>query len=73
MFDATAKFPYNSLAKATRLDYGDYDECMEIDHKYDKGRILGKYCFAGLLIPDPTDLNNANVSFHDFQKYVFFA
>lgn len=70
MFDATAKFPYNSLVKASRFDYGDYDECMEIDHKYDKGRILGKYCLQGLLIPDPTNTYNFDVSFLYFDLFV---
>lgn len=36
---------------------GNYDECLAIDHQYDKGRILGKYCYSGLLIPD-IDPNN---------------
>ncbi|KAJ8948696.1 hypothetical protein NQ314_008360 [Rhamnusium bicolor] len=61
VLDATSKFPYTGLHYASRLDYGNFDQCLSVDHKYEGGRILGKHCNAGLLIPDLggniTDIN----------------
>ncbi|KAJ8953090.1 hypothetical protein NQ318_013432 [Aromia moschata] len=50
--DASAKFPYDGLAYATRWSYGNFDQCLAIDHEDDEGRILGKHCAVGLTIPD---------------------
>lgn len=62
MIDASSKFPYTALVKSTPRDYGDYDECVEIDHKYADGRILGQHCLFGLAIADPLKLPIAPVS-----------
>ncbi|CAG9820126.1 unnamed protein product [Phaedon cochleariae] len=55
LFDASSKFPYPGLAVSTRLDWGNFDQCMAIDHNFEGGRILGKYCLSGLIIPDFTN------------------
>nr|XP_023019749.1 nose resistant to fluoxetine protein 6-like [Leptinotarsa decemlineata] len=68
MFDASSKFIYPGMATSVRGDYGNFDECVKIDHKYSRGRILGKYCYPGLVIPDLTDLNNT-----DLNKFFKFA
>ncbi|KAJ8948703.1 hypothetical protein NQ314_008367, partial [Rhamnusium bicolor] len=52
MLDATSKFPYSGLGYASRTDYGNFDQCLSINHKYAGGKILGKHCIGGLLIPD---------------------
>ncbi|VEN61628.1 unnamed protein product [Callosobruchus maculatus] len=51
MLDAASKIP-SGVMEASRLDLGNFDECEDIDYHYNKGRILGKYCAAGLVIPD---------------------
>ncbi|XP_072376475.1 nose resistant to fluoxetine protein 6-like [Diabrotica undecimpunctata] len=60
-FDATSKFPWSGLAVGSYADFGNYPQCMQINHIYSGGRIQGKYCVFGLAIPSLTaDLNNIN-------------
>lgn len=51
------------MDSTAREDLGNYDECLAIEHYYDKGRILGKYCYMGVWIPDIVDLANLQVRF----------
>ncbi|XP_057668043.1 nose resistant to fluoxetine protein 6-like isoform X1 [Diorhabda carinulata] len=63
-FDATSKFPWTGLSVSSNFDWGNYDECLNINHGYSGGHIKGKYCLLSLLIPmnltkfDPSDSNN---------------
>ena len=52
VLDATSKFPYAGLGYSSRTDFGNFDQCLTVDHKYTGGRILGKYCAGGMIIPD---------------------
>ncbi|CAH1100583.1 unnamed protein product [Psylliodes chrysocephalus] len=58
MYDASAKIPYSGMMDSGRMKLGNYDECIEIDHSINSIRILGKYCLAGLVIPDITNITN---------------
>ncbi|XP_018573259.1 nose resistant to fluoxetine protein 6 [Anoplophora glabripennis] len=55
ILDASSKFPYPGLGFASKLNYGNFDQCLTVDHTYEGGRILGKYCTVGLVIPDVND------------------
>lgn len=48
--DASSK--YSGVLYGKRFDYGNYDQCLEIDRLYEHGRLMGKYCPLSLLIPD---------------------
>ncbi|KAJ8922562.1 hypothetical protein NQ315_007592 [Exocentrus adspersus] len=52
IFDASSKFPYSGLGYGSKTDYGNFDQCLSVDHKYEGGRILGEYCAMGLVIVD---------------------
>ncbi|XP_074037748.1 nose resistant to fluoxetine protein 6 isoform X2 [Leptinotarsa decemlineata] len=58
MVDASAKFPYSGMLYSGRVELGNFDECMSIEHTYEGGRILGKYCLSGLFMPDFDNLYN---------------
>lgn len=62
MIDSSSKFPYTGLIESTNRDYGDYDECVKIDYKYDGGRVLGKHCLFSLGIVDPGNIPDAPVN-----------
>lgn len=66
MYDASAKIPYSGMMDSGRMKLGNYDECIEIDHSINSIRILGKYCLAGLVIPDITNITNIDVSIYNF-------
>ncbi|KAJ8948700.1 hypothetical protein NQ314_008364 [Rhamnusium bicolor] len=68
MLDATSKFPYSGLGYASRMDYGNFDQCLSINHNYAGGKILGKHCTAGLVIPDIF----GNLSDFDVSRYIIF-
>ncbi|XP_050303655.1 nose resistant to fluoxetine protein 6-like [Anthonomus grandis grandis] len=60
MTDAWSKFPYSGLLKASRSDFGDYDQCFAIKrHTTDAGKILGKQCTYGFIIPDISQPNSS--------------
>lgn len=64
MLDASSKFPYTGLAKSSARDYGQYDQCVAIDHNYNGGRILGKHCTFGFIIADVLHYPVTTVSFY---------
>ncbi|CAG9826626.1 unnamed protein product [Diabrotica balteata] len=66
-FDATSKFPWSGLAVGSYADFGNYPQCMQINHIYSGGRIKGKYCLFGLVIPSLT-ANFNNINLDDFFK-----
>lgn len=51
MLDASSKFPYTGMLIKSSIDYGSYDECVELDLNGNSTRVLGKYCFSSLIIP----------------------
>ncbi|KAG5896564.1 hypothetical protein JTB14_010393 [Gonioctena quinquepunctata] len=62
MIDASAKIPYpGMLYYSGRIELGNFDECLSIEYPYDGGRILGKYCLAGLFIPDPENVTRIDL------------
>ncbi|CAG9854122.1 unnamed protein product [Phyllotreta striolata] len=58
MSDASAKFPYAGMLDSGRMELGNFDECVNIDQNIKGINILGKYCLAGLVIPDVNDTSN---------------
>ncbi|XP_030746171.1 nose resistant to fluoxetine protein 6-like [Sitophilus oryzae] len=60
MVDAASKFPYAGMLVETKLDLGNFDECIELDMTEKGLKIIGKYCAAAVLIPT-TPLNASNV------------
>ncbi|KAJ8922576.1 hypothetical protein NQ315_007606 [Exocentrus adspersus] len=61
ILDASSKFPYAGLGYGSKLDYGNFDQCLSIDYKYEGDRILGEYCIVGLAIPNIFgNLSNSN-------------
>lgn len=60
VLDASSKFPYTGMLVKSPLDYGSYDECVELDLNGNITRVLGKYCFSSLIIPT-TSLLDPNV------------
>ncbi|KAF7275373.1 hypothetical protein GWI33_011817 [Rhynchophorus ferrugineus] len=50
MADAWTK-PFPGMQVATLMDMGHYDECISVDYRNSDGRVLGKYCFPGLIVP----------------------
>ncbi|CAG9831214.1 unnamed protein product [Diabrotica balteata] len=61
MLDASAKFPYASITDLGRTELGDFDRCLAIDSTIDEIKILGKYCYAGLVLPDFADISNISI------------
>ncbi|XP_056648669.1 nose resistant to fluoxetine protein 6-like [Diorhabda sublineata] len=61
MFDASAKFPYSGIQDTGRVELGNFEQCLAIDYKNDEVKILGKYCYAGLVIPDVTNITNTDL------------
>lgn len=69
VLDASSKFPYTGLMFVSKFDYGNFDQCLTVDHHYEGGRILGKHCTVGLVIPDPSDdMTDPSVSISVTQK-----
>lgn len=57
---------------STRADYGNYDQCLSLDHTYSGGRILGEFCAVGLIIPPIFgNLSDINVSICNNICYIF--
>nr|CAI5833622.1 unnamed protein product [Callosobruchus analis] len=61
--DAWSKFPYSGMLPSNRFDLGHYDECINTEFEYEDEKIVGKHCFAGLIIPDPTNISDLNLAF----------
>ncbi|KAL1514138.1 hypothetical protein ABEB36_003447 [Hypothenemus hampei] len=61
MIDANSKFPYTGLLTKTRLDLGNYDECINLDLTRNGTRVLGKNCLAGLIIPTTSVINSNSI------------
>lgn len=62
VLDASSKFPFTGLGYASKMDLGNFDQCMAINHSYEGGRILGEYCREGLVVPEPSgNILDANV------------
>ncbi|KAG5870080.1 hypothetical protein JTB14_021372 [Gonioctena quinquepunctata] len=60
LFDASSKFPYSGVSAASRSDYGNFDQCLSIDHEYNGGRIFGKFCYPGLILADFNNISNTD-------------
>lgn len=61
MIDASGK--YSGMLLGSRYDLGNFDECVDIDHEYQDGRMMGKYCPYALVLPDlDTGYSNWTVS-----------
>ncbi|VEN61632.1 unnamed protein product [Callosobruchus maculatus] len=61
--DSWSKFPYSGMLTSNRFHLGHYDECVNTELEYEDGKIIGKHCFAGLIIPDPTNISDLNLAF----------
>ncbi|XP_056647784.1 nose resistant to fluoxetine protein 6-like [Diorhabda sublineata] len=51
IIDSTSKFPWSGLSVSTIVDWGNYEQCLNVHHKYSGGDIKGKYCPFGFLLP----------------------
>ncbi|CAH2015873.1 unnamed protein product [Acanthoscelides obtectus] len=60
MLDAASKIP-SGVMEVSRLDLGNFDECVLIEHDYSKGKIRGKYCTAGLIVPDLKNVSDKDL------------
>ncbi|CAH1987784.1 unnamed protein product [Acanthoscelides obtectus] len=63
LLDASSKFPYTGMLTSNRFHLGHYDECINTELVYEDGRVIGKHCFAGLIIPDITNVSDINLAF----------
>lgn len=45
MFDATTKFP-SGILYGSSYDFGNYDECLEVEIPLQDRTLSGKYCMA---------------------------
>ncbi|CAH1110430.1 unnamed protein product [Psylliodes chrysocephalus] len=67
LFDATSKFPWTGVLTSSLLDWGDYDECVDINLEYSKGTITGKYCHAGIILP--TSIVPSNITGFNYTEF----
>ncbi|XP_054157156.1 nose resistant to fluoxetine protein 6-like [Oppia nitens] len=52
--DSSARFPFAGLFTGTNADYGDYDQCLDIDYREDDMQVTGQYCMSRIWIPMTT-------------------
>ncbi|KAJ8922574.1 hypothetical protein NQ315_007604 [Exocentrus adspersus] len=55
LLDASSKFPYSGLGYASKMDYGNFDQCVSVDYSFNGTRVLGKHCTVGMVLPDMND------------------
>lgn len=70
VLDASSK--YSGLMYGSRFDWGNFDQCLEIDYYYKNGRLMGKYCPFAMMIPDiETGYSDWDVSYsNDYNNFL---
>lgn len=67
MADAWSK-PYSGMNFSSKLELGNFDECINIDYTGSEGRVLGRYCAMGLIIPTSFNLSDLTSLVQDSYK-----
>lgn len=57
MADAWSKVPYPGMLKASRRDWGAFDQCIEVEHWENDTTIIGKQCTYGFALPLSTEVS----------------
>ena len=71
VIDSWGRFP-SGLISGTVTAFGDYDQCIDIDHTVNGKTIVGKYCLLDIRLPIPSSpiTFNENISTNSLFKTI---